>query len=851
MSPLLRRASARALTRHPWQVGLSILGIALGVAVALSIELANGSAQRAFALFAETMAGRATHHVTGGPSGLPEDVHRVLRVEVGLRRAAPVVERTVAAADLPGVTFHLLGVDPFAEGPFRSLLGEEPGGALRDLTPFLTQPGAALISRDTARRLGLGPGARVTLRVGAARRTLVIAGELTPRDELSARAIETVLVTDIATAQETLGEVGRLSRIDLIVPEGAAGEALLARVTARLPPGAEIVAAGERAAAVRQMTRAFAVNLTALSLLALVVGMFLIYNTMTFSVVQRRELIGMLRALGVTRRQVFAVVLGEALAIGAVATGLGLVLGIVLGHGMVRLVARTINDLYVSLTVSELVVPARALATAVALGLGGTVLAAMAPAREATATVPRAVLSRAALEQRARTAAPRRALAGLGLLAAGGLVLLVPAGPLALAYAGLFAILLGAGLLTPLAMVGLMRAARAPMGALFGTPGRLAAGSVVAGLSRTSVAVAALMIAVATTVGVGVMIHSFRETVVRWLAGTLQSDVYVSPPSLVSNRPDATLDSALVARLRAVPGVARVVTNRVVRVPAEGGPVSLVVFDLDARGFGAFRLRRGDPRAVPEALAAGGAVIVSEPFAYHRRLGVGSPLTLRTDRGPREFLVAGVYEDYGSTEGVVLMGRRTYEAYWDDRAVSALGIAAGAGVEPDGLVAALRRAAGPEHGVIVRSNRALREASLAVFDRTFAVTVVLRVLATVVAFAGVLSALTALALERARELAVLRAQGLTPRQVWGLVTVQTGLMGLVAGVLALPVGVGLALVLVRVINQRAFGWTLGLEVAPAVLVQAVALALGAALLAGLYPGWRIARQPLAAALREE
>jgi putative ABC transport system permease protein len=598
------------------------------------------------------------------------------------------------------------------------------------------------------------------------------------------------------------------------------------------------------------MTRAFAINLTALSLLALVVGMFLIYNTMTFSVVQRRELIGILRALGVTRGEIFAVVLAEAALVGLAATALGVLLGIALAQTMLGFVARTINDLYVTLAIREVAVSPSGLARAVALGLGGTLLAALAPAVEATSTAPRAALHRSFLESRSRRAAPRLALAGLALLVLAGAALAPARAPLAVAYAALFAVLLGASLVTPVATIGLMAAGRAPMGWLFGLPGRMAAGSVIAALSRTAVALAALMIAVAATVGVDVMIGSFRQTVERWLGSTLQSDVYVSPPSLVGNRPDATLDPALIARLAAVPGVARVNTNRTVRVQSPAGPVALVALDVDGRGLAGFSLVRGDPAAVARQFDAGGA-IVSEPLAYHRGLDVGARLRVRTDRGERELPVVAVVRDYGSTEGVAMLSRRTYDALWDDRAVSALGLVAAPGTDVNAWLSALRQAAGPDQDVLIRSNRALREASLEVFDRTFAVTIVLRLLATAVAFAGVLSALMALGFERARELAVLRAQGFTPGQVRGLVVGQSGLMGLAAGLLAIPVGLALALLLIFVINRRAFGWTLELEVGPGVLVQAVALAVTAALAASVVPARRIAARPLAELLRDE
>ncbi len=242
--------------------------------------------------------------------------------------------------------------------------------------------------------------------------------------------------------------------------------------------------------------------------------------------------------------------------------------------------------------------------------------------------------------------------------------------------------------------------------------------------------------------------------------------------------------------------------------------------------------------------------MVSEPYAYRHDVGVGDKIKLRTDNGERAFTVVGVYYDYGSDEGRVTLSRRTYNRHWRDRAITSMGIYARADADVAEIEARLRDvAAGQE--LHIRSNASLRQASLEVFDRTFAITAVLRLLVTIVAFVGVLSALAALQLERARELAILRVNGLTPRQLWQLVTAETGLMGLCAGVLALPLGIGMALALILVINRRSFGWTMQVSLDPAILAQGLLLALLAALLAGLYPAFKMARTPPALALREE
>jgi putative ABC transport system permease protein len=267
-----------------------------------------------------------------------------------------------------------------------------------------------------------------------------------------------------------------------------------------------------------------------------------------------------------------------------------------------------------------------------------------------------------------------------------------------------------------------------------------------------------------------------------------------------------------------------------------------------------YPLKAGDPAAVWNAFRAGEAVLISEPLAWHRRLAVGDTLTLRTDSGPQRLPIAGVYYDYGTEHGQVLMPRPLYDRYFEDRGVSALGLYLEPGVDPDQVITAVRRlvaAQGKGQEVLVRGTREIREMSLAIFDRTFTITQVLRLLAVLVAFVGILSAFMALQLERAKELATLRAIGLTPLQVGGLVTLQTTFMGLVAGLLAIPTGLVLAEVLIHVINRRSFGWSMQTLVAPQVLIEAVLLALFAAALAGLYPGWKMAHTSPAVALREE
>jgi putative ABC transport system permease protein len=873
--------------------------------------------------------------------------------------AAPVVTEYVSSPQLGGSLVQLLGIDPFAEAPFRSYLGGEGELMVSQLVDFLTRPAAVLISSEVAARYGLeacaapakvGPGdCDITFEVAGELRPATVVGLLRPgggsvgrpataesgrpataetggpagpedgRTDttgggairkpaaaegapggLSARALEGLVLADIATAQEMTGRLGRLDRIDLILPacvarsgdrpeqvvgdrpgkgiENGQGCAAIERIRALLPPGAQLQPVEARTGTVEEMTAAFRLNLAALSLLALVVGMFLIYNTMTFSVVQRRPLFGTLRCLGVTRREVFVLVSVEALAVGALGAALGAGLGVLLGQGAVRMVTQTINDLYFVVTVRGVQIPASSLAKGALLGVVATLLTAAPPAWEAASVPPRAALERAGLERKAQRAVAWAALGGALLLASGAGLLLLPSGDLVVSFLGTFAVIVGFAALAPLVTRLLMDLAAPLLGRAWGILGRMAPRDVVNALSRTSVAVAALMVAVSVTIGVSLMVNSFRHTVIAWLDQTLQGDIYISAPTLTATQSSAPLDPRVVAAVQSWPGIERVDVLRSAEVDSPYGPVHVAAANNPTLGEErVFLAAAGTPAEIDAALE-NGAVLVSEPFANRIGLlegfvvGASAPksalkralqtdsaleralqtgITLQTASGAQQFPVAGIYYDYTSSQGTVLMSLETYRRAWRDETLTAMAARLRPGEDADGIARALGEALAPVQRLVVRPNRELRADVLEVFDRTFAITGALQLLATLVAFIGVLSALLSLQLERQRELGILRAVGLTARELWGLVMVETGLMGSVSGLLAMPTGFILALILIYIINRRSFGWTLQMQVEAGPFVQALVVAVAAALLAGIYPAWRMGRMAAAEALRSE
>lgn len=846
----------RSVQRRPFQSVMFVLGVALGVAMIVAIDIANTSALRAFDLFTESIAGRTTHQILGGPNGIPQDLYRRLRIDLGMRESAPVVTAYVQALTLDQQPLRVFGIDPFAEAPFRNYLslgGPNANANIADITPFLVNPNEVLIAEPLAKQYNLKQGDQLELRYGPQRRTVIIAALLRPTDAVTEQGLQDMLITDISTAQEILNMQGKLTTIDLIIPSGAAGEAQLKQITDILPQGIVVQSASLRSGALSQITGAFSLSLTALSLLALVVGMFLIYNTVMFSVVQRRPILGTLRALGVTRGQVFSMILWEAAILGAIGALIGLLAGIVLGRLAVIVVTQTVSSLYFTVNVRGVEIPILSLIKGAGIGIAAALTAAVVPALEATTTPPLGALKRSNIEDKVRGLIPALSVIGAILIVAS--FLLLTNTNLIISFGALFGIVIGFALLTPLITGWLMNRIRPLTGAALGLLGLMAPRSILRSLSRTSVAIAALMVAVSVIVGVSAMVGSFRNDVQNWLTDNIQADIFISPPSVSANRQDVPVDPRLALDVAKLPGVKQVASVRNVDVlrPGDPLPVYLSVVDVDiTNGKRRFVWQSGPFESVWKQLGEG-SVVVSETLARQRgiSIGAGQSITLLTDKGERTFPIAAVMVDYSGTQGTVLIRDEVYRPLWNDKFTSNFAVFIQPDADVRSVINSIRTLFAGRAELNVQSNKELLAGVLVVFDQTFAITTALNMLATLVAFIGILSALMALQLERMREIGTMRANGLTQGQLFRLTLLETGLMGTVSAVMAVPVGTVLAWVLVVIINQRSFGWTFNLQLLPEFYVQAVVVAFVAAILAGIYPAIRMGIIQPALAVRSE
>ena len=828
-SPILLRAGLRYMLRHRWQGLLAITGIALGVAVVLAVDLANSGARAAFELSAQQLQGRATHRLVVPGATLPDEVYVSLQRTPGAPPMAPVVKGWVGVDGLPG-RYQLVGFDLFVESPFRGELGRVANRA-GFTADWLTEPGALVLSETLAQELGVSQGSTLNILYRGTPATLRVL-----HIESSKRAPADTLLVDIATAKSVMALDGRLSHVDLILDDDQEQW-----VRQRIPAGVELQTVAEQAQGVTRLSAAFELNLTAMSLLALLVGMFLIFNAMTFSMVQRRTLFGRLRAIGVTPRELFSLILLEAVILAVLGTSIGLLLGVWLGQGLTRLVAATVSELYYNVSVSALKLDPASLLIAIGLGVLATIIATLLPAWQASRTPPLTTLSRAALEQAARRGVPLWALFGLVLLLAGLALALVLPGGVIISFAGLFSLVLGAAMMTPMVIRVLHRLlTRAAMPGLW----RMGVRDLDRHISRLGIAVAALMVALSASVGVGVMVESMRGSVNTWLDDLLRADLYVAAEAFDQG---ATLEPAIVdavARLQTVEALSR---YRERSLPIGGRLVEVIGAHMTAPSREGF-VFLSSVSSLWEAFDAG-AVLVSEPLAYHLGLEPGASLQLPTPEGPLTVQVAAIFRDYASEHGRIFIDEAVYRQVWPDQQANTLALFA-----RDADVEAMRRELSElaaHYAIVITPAGAILQESMAVFDRTFRVTEVLRAVSLIVAFIGVLSALMALQLERGKEYAVLRALGLTRGQIAGLICGESLLMGLLAACVAIPTGVLMAWVLIESVQKRAFGWTMPFSVDGILLLQTLLVGVLAAGLAAVYPAWRSAQRDPAPQLRED
>ena len=855
---IFRALVLRHLRANGLRAGVTLAAVALGVAIGLAIDLANTTAVSSFAAGVDLVANRVNLQVLGVGRGFDERTLLRVRRIPGVQSAAPVIEDAIVVGGRPdkpfsGEILRVLGVDLLQPLP-RVDRETAPAptayaAATAAVDPFVAVAGrGAIVSHRVAETYHLRPGSLLHAVWGDRSIALRVMASLPAN---VTQVDSSVVFVDIVTAQELFDRVGLLDRIDCQVAPSAL-DGVTAAVARALPPGARAVRPAVRTDEIRRMLRSFQLNLAALSYIALLVGMFLIYNTLAISVVERRPEIGTLRALGASRAAIFRAFLGEGVLFGVAGSALGLLLGAFLASVSVGAVTRTVDTIYIAAHADGVAYDPLAFAKAFAIGVLVAAASALAPAIEAARTAPAVTMRGAAYERRGH-GSTLCALAGIAMLAAAYAATLPPAidGIPVFGYAAGLLVVFGAALCTP-ALIGASARAAQRLAAGRSVAGELGAVYLGAAPWRNGVAVASLMVAIAMTVSVAILVGSFRATVIAWAGDVLRADLFVRPVGPADAGYGARFSPGVVARIRAVPAVADVETFREVTLPFRGSLVTLGATDTGTLATHArLRLLGGaSAAALARDLPGSRGAVISEPFASRFGARVGDQLRIGTPSGPATFTVAAIYNDYTSDAGTVIVDRLTFARLFGDDGVNQIAVYARRGADLVALRSAIVRSVAPRR-IDVQTTRELRALVIAIFDRTFAITHALSIISIAIAVFGVVTTLFALVLERRREIALLRYVGLSVAGVRRMVYVEAAYIGLLGGASGVAVGFALALLLIFVINRQSFGWLIDLHVPAGFLVEAVALVVVAALAASIVPARIAANVGIAEAVRDE
>jgi putative ABC transport system permease protein len=878
----------------------TIAGIALGIGVLLAIQLAAAAAQRGFEHGVENLAGRAALEITQAPMGIDERNLPELAWLQELGQVTPIVEGTAVYTDANGWSqvLTVFGIDILTDAAFRDYAfatfangadgASKPEAAgdertTRDVLSLLGDIDGVVLTETFAREHGVKAGGTIMLSTADGQRAFRVRGLLAAEGPARAAGGNLVLM-DIAAAQVALGRLGYIDRLEIRPENGRNLDEIEAMVNRRLGDRPLTVQRPERRGReVEQMQAAFRSNLTALSAIALIAGMFLVYNTVSASVLTRRQEIGMLRAVGTSRSTVFALFLGEALCLALPGCALGLVIGRLLAQGAVTLTSRTVSRMYVSAAAAPPSLDAWHITLAFLVGIPLALIAAAAPAHEASRVPPTDAIRRAGhVAPASRLTRSIVAIASFALAA--WLCTFDAIGGLPLAgYIACFFIVIGVTALTApllLAAAHLVRwAVHALSRRVFFVAPWLATNNLVEYARRMSVSVAALAVSLAMTVAIAVMVSSFRETVIYWVGQTLVADLYVGPAARRGGSAPGIVPAEVEAIVRAHPRVTAVDTFRVIDIPYQNARIF-----VGAGNFEALLLAERSSTAPPSGLAAPSAparampsrnrllfkapahpldavraalgqdaAIVSEAFSLRYRKTVGDQVILPVSTNgangsnTRAFRIAAIYYDYSSDRGTVMLDRPVFARDIGDARPAGLNVHLDA--KTDEEVEAVRRdllrelgaREGTRHGITVVTNRALRSEVLRIFDGTFAITWALEVVAIAVAVMGIVATLITVIDERRRELAVLRLAGASRGQVLRMIVAEAAILGAIGQALGLIAGLALSLVLVDVINVQSFGWSIQFHAPFLFLLQLTMVLIVVTALAGVIPARRAAR----------
>lgn len=774
MLPSLWQIVARQWGTHPLRVAMTTLGIALGVGVYFAVGTANAALLESLALTVERLAGKSTLEVTAGETGFPEEVLATVSETPGVQVAEPVIEVVVHTAFEEEGNLLVLGVDTTGDQALRQYQFDRTQSQIADPLTYLAQPASILLSRSFAQRHGLKIGDRVPIFTTTGRKDFTVQGIFEPTG-IGAVFGGNIAVMDVYSAQVVFGRGRNFDRIDLMNSPGISVADLQSRLHERLPAGIEAIRPRMRGRALENAVTAMRLGMMITSFISLLVAVYIIFNSFTIAVNQRWKEIGILRAVGVERRGIYAMFLGEALLVGVI----GSVAGIAGGLGVASVAGNVMGSVaasvygVVSTAVEPTLNPGLAFVS-LALGMGASLVGALLPARTAARLDP--VLALHNIESRQRESAVGWARVALGCALVLLSSLLIALSPSSVGSTSQFAYavvtLLGLTILMPALVHWAARLLRPVMDWLGGSEGTLAVDAMIQSPRRSSATVGALMIGLMFVFSTGAYIQSYRHMIDRWSTQMLNADLFVATSALLRST-SYHFSEDLGRRIARLPGIERVENVRFTLVPYRGDSAAVIAIEMEgflSRAAGA--VRGGDARSVREQLPRGQGALVSKNFAARWKMAVGDHVHLDTPTGALDLPVLGIVEDYRSDKGSVFMDRALYKKFWRDDAVDFVDISLKPGAD---LIAAKgsisRLTAGSEHA-LVYTNAEFRGWISGLVDQFFLLNYMQLVVAVIVAVLGIANTLVISVSDRRREFGIIRSIGGFRSQIRKLVLLE-------------------------------------------------------------------------------
>ena len=847
---LLRLISWPYVRKHLLRTLLTTAGIVLGVAVFVGMHAANESVLFAFSHTVDRIAGKTELQVTAGEAGFPEEVLDTVQSAPTVRVAVPVIEAVVDTKLRGQGNLLVLGIDMTGDRSLRDYdLESGDEAVIDDPLVFLAQPDSIIVSKEFADRNGLAVGRRVALGTVEGDKQFTIRGVMKSSGLTSAFG-GSIAIMDIYAAQKMFGRGRSFDRIDLAVKDGHTIREAEDELTKLLGPGLQVEPPSGRGQQFEAMLAAYSMMVNITSAFALFIGMFIIYNAFAIAVTQRRAEIGILRALGATRRQIRTLFFGESIVMGVVGSLAGVAFGLLIAQGIAASIGGLITDVYgVAQRTDEIARNPSLLALAVAIGVGSSIVGAAIPARSAARVDPVQALQKG--KYQVLSAGENRIRIVLAfVLAAVSLLCLTIVGPRWVFYLGFGLSMLAALLLTPLLAVALSRTLRPLLKWMRPVEGALAADSLIQAPRRTSASVAALMLSLALVVGFGGMARSAYHSILTWMDATLNPDLFVAPSANIVTR-TIRFPADMGDTIAGLSGVARVQRVRDARVMFRGTPVMVVAAEVTSIAQTVRVMPvAGDAAEMYRLTAAGRGLMVSDNLAQLQGLHLGETIELNAPRGVIRLPIVGINIDYSDQQGAILMDRQLFIRYWNDDSVNIFRVYLQPGAKmPEVRARILETFAGRQ--MFVLTNADLRQYILKITDQWFGLTSVQIAVAVLVAILGIVNTLTVSITDRRRELGVLQAvgglRGQIRRTIW-LEALSIGVIGLTLG---FALGAIALYYVLQMVHSDIAGMRLDYMFPYPTVLSLVPVMLAAAFIAAVWPAESAVRGSLVEALEYE